>query len=493
MQTICSAFVQVVSSFPPRLRSYGTIVNEYVFEIDWMPNGDAHASRVAKEPGSAYHAGRDGDLAKLDMMALQDQDKLRLRALSGSVAGQVWIVTPEQPLVLGRVAPTEPGMDGATIPDPRVSSRHCRIEHAGGGFRVVDLKSTNGMQLNGRRVPVGGSEALADGDVLTLGGVALKIDLGTRRCDEPVADESFSTVVADGDRAGLVTELTPFPLAMCIRKVAQAMVAQESVNEVLRSFEVVLQFQTLAALAEYCAGDRRSVEVDRLLAAFQERPFSLGRWLELHTAVTDAIAADTNLVVHELAVFGAESDLEIRHWRKTAGRLVEIRNNLIHGDGLTSNSAERFCREATDLFAQLMAPMAFWMGYRFIAVEPGDWSDEDKAFVYPCRLLQGCSTPFETRRLATPSPLPSRVPIIVGRDSTSRLSLAPFQAFLPAEDTQLHWFWLSECTRTKTSLVTYPAGFRVPAAAPEAIAGLLGAGARPSGARGPFSGTFGSE
>jgi ABC-type multidrug transport system ATPase subunit len=47
-----------------------------------------------------------------------------------------------------------------------VSGRHARVEPAGGGHRIVDVGSTNGLLYEGRRVP---SHELANGDVIRIG------------------------------------------------------------------------------------------------------------------------------------------------------------------------------------------------------------------------------------------------------------------------------------------------------------------------------------
>jgi predicted component of type VI protein secretion system len=52
------------------------------------------------------------------------------------------------------------------VNDPNVSRRHAELRSEGGRWSVVDLGSTNGIKLNGRRVE---QRELSDGDKLTLG------------------------------------------------------------------------------------------------------------------------------------------------------------------------------------------------------------------------------------------------------------------------------------------------------------------------------------
>jgi len=56
------------------------------------------------------------------------------------------------------------------LPDTGVSRAHAELRLEGGTVRVVDLQSTNGTLLNGRRVRIA---TLADGDRLDLGATSL--------------------------------------------------------------------------------------------------------------------------------------------------------------------------------------------------------------------------------------------------------------------------------------------------------------------------------
>jgi hypothetical protein len=77
------------------------------------------------------------------------------------------------------------GPSGATIgrgrqsdvvlSDPNVSREHAEIRPRGGSWVITDLGSTNGSQLNGRRIE--GSEVLRSGDEIELGASVLTFTL----------------------------------------------------------------------------------------------------------------------------------------------------------------------------------------------------------------------------------------------------------------------------------------------------------------------------
>src|SRR5256885_11638199 len=59
------------------------------------------------------------------------------------------------------------------VDDPNVSRRHAEVRKTIEGWMVVDLGSTNGVKVNGRRVQ---EEVLRPGDKITLGLVDLGFD-----------------------------------------------------------------------------------------------------------------------------------------------------------------------------------------------------------------------------------------------------------------------------------------------------------------------------
>jgi pSer/pThr/pTyr-binding forkhead associated (FHA) protein len=61
------------------------------------------------------------------------------------------------------------------LSDPNVSRQHAEIRPRGGSWVLTDLGSTNGSQLNGRRID--GSEVLRPGDEIELGASAFTFTL----------------------------------------------------------------------------------------------------------------------------------------------------------------------------------------------------------------------------------------------------------------------------------------------------------------------------
>jgi pSer/pThr/pTyr-binding forkhead associated (FHA) protein len=61
------------------------------------------------------------------------------------------------------------------LPSLDVSRRHCRLVHDEGVWQVVDLRSLNGVFLNGEQVL---RAPLAQGDLLRIGGFSFAVDLG---------------------------------------------------------------------------------------------------------------------------------------------------------------------------------------------------------------------------------------------------------------------------------------------------------------------------
>jgi hypothetical protein len=88
------------------------------------------------------------------------QPTARLEFILGPLAGQTIRLTDEM-TTLGSVA-------GNTIvlADPAISKKHVAIRRQDGSYEVVDLGSTNGIYVNGHKVP---KKPLATGDIVRVG------------------------------------------------------------------------------------------------------------------------------------------------------------------------------------------------------------------------------------------------------------------------------------------------------------------------------------
>lgn len=75
---------------------------------------------------------------------------------------------PGRSVVLGRSRQSD-----IVLNDPNVSRRHAEIRREGDGYAVYDLSSTNGLEVNGKRVK---SMILNDGDAITLGTTKVRFE-----------------------------------------------------------------------------------------------------------------------------------------------------------------------------------------------------------------------------------------------------------------------------------------------------------------------------
>jgi pSer/pThr/pTyr-binding forkhead associated (FHA) protein len=101
-----------------------------------------------------------------DLEAFLERYDATLVVVRGSDAGEE-IPLDAPKLVIGR----GPGVDVA-FDDDEMSAQHLAIEWSGGRFRVCDLGSTNGTQVNGARVQ---ARDLATGDRVECGGHVLQL------------------------------------------------------------------------------------------------------------------------------------------------------------------------------------------------------------------------------------------------------------------------------------------------------------------------------
>ena len=96
--------------------------------------------------------------------------------------GSMWILRcPTDETLVFRVAPGNIKTFGRApradfIVDAALVSRlHCRVEAAFDALTVVDLSSTNGTFVNGKRVPPGKYMRLSPGDFILIGRTKLSL------------------------------------------------------------------------------------------------------------------------------------------------------------------------------------------------------------------------------------------------------------------------------------------------------------------------------
>ena len=88
------------------------------------------------------------------------QSVARLEFIHGPLAGQTMPLT-EEVTTLGSVAGNT-----VVLADPAVSKKHAGIRHVEGRYELADLGSTNGIYVNGHKVP---TRTLEAGDVVRVG------------------------------------------------------------------------------------------------------------------------------------------------------------------------------------------------------------------------------------------------------------------------------------------------------------------------------------
>lgn len=81
-----------------------------------------------------------------------------------------------------------------------VSRRHCAVVAEGNGLTVEDLKSRNGTYLNG--VKIAAKVTAADGDVIRVGPLELKVSCAVPAASKPMDDVS-RWLMADDEPAGM--------------------------------------------------------------------------------------------------------------------------------------------------------------------------------------------------------------------------------------------------------------------------------------------------
>ena len=133
-------------------------------------------ARLVKPPETAGEEASQGDLGHTmvysatrvrEAAAAPPPEPPRVRALL-TLDGKTFVLDQER-AVVGRSRRCD-----FVLEDPNVSRRHFELQLRGADWHVVDLESTNGIAVNGKRV---GSALLSPGDEIVAGTSRMRFDL----------------------------------------------------------------------------------------------------------------------------------------------------------------------------------------------------------------------------------------------------------------------------------------------------------------------------
>lgn len=136
------------------------------------PQGEAPAQSPAPEPEAPAEPLPNEALAAVSGTQVLSPEQARAAGLVREqvtlyVAGQAFRVS-QKVTTLGRSRDCD-----IVVPDPNVSRVHAEVRHEGLEYVLVDLGSTNGVEVNGRRVL---RHSLRDGDRVSLGGAEVVVE-----------------------------------------------------------------------------------------------------------------------------------------------------------------------------------------------------------------------------------------------------------------------------------------------------------------------------
>jgi Protein of unknown function (DUF3662)/FHA domain len=122
-------------------------------------------------PPAPAQSGRTMIYSSAERVAEPLEERARARAQTALllIEGRRVVIGPEG-ATIGRGRQAD-----VVLNDPNVSRKHAEIRPRGGSWVITDLESTNGSQLNGRRID--GPEVLRPGDEIELGASVMTFTL----------------------------------------------------------------------------------------------------------------------------------------------------------------------------------------------------------------------------------------------------------------------------------------------------------------------------
>jgi hypothetical protein len=133
------------------------------------------AREHAREEGYRFE-GRVGVDLVVDETARRGDLRVRAEIAAGAEGVPGSLVLPDgRRLALGDVPAVIGRMPDCAVPlsDPQASRQHAEIRRDDLGFRLIDLQSMNGTQVNGTTVH---EHVLADGDVILIGATSIRYE-----------------------------------------------------------------------------------------------------------------------------------------------------------------------------------------------------------------------------------------------------------------------------------------------------------------------------
>ncbi len=149
-----------------------TMIDRVRVAISGDPSVPRRAIRVAAAIADRPEFGRDAQdqVQRTEVYrvirATGGPPPLRLRFLDGPRRGQE-LILGKPVTTVGRALDNDLILDGGDV-----SRHHARFEYADGALRLLDLGSTNGTRLNGRRIE---AETVGTGDEIGFGTYALRL------------------------------------------------------------------------------------------------------------------------------------------------------------------------------------------------------------------------------------------------------------------------------------------------------------------------------
>lgn len=165
------------------------IVNQCTFRMgDLIEIGDYS---ITLENNQSTHAQKSSKPIKSNAEPLADDCRATLVVVSNNLAGQIYQLNQKE-MIIGR----ESSENDLVVNHRSISRNHAKIIWRNGDFTIIDLRSANGISINGSDF---GTATLVNGDIIKMGHVKLRYVapgdhyiFNIADTDNVVLDHSFS-------------------------------------------------------------------------------------------------------------------------------------------------------------------------------------------------------------------------------------------------------------------------------------------------------------
>ncbi|MBK9923660.1 MAG: SUMF1/EgtB/PvdO family nonheme iron enzyme [Anaerolineales bacterium] len=226
--------------------------------------------------------------------------------------------------------------------------------------------------------------------------------------------------------------LFPYPLADLYRRYRVSREPYDKLGFLLSASEASLKF--LVAVSFGLTNTNNEKLIQDLSRVKLNSP-SFGTWEKLLEIVVSNVekSSETNELTSLIIQCLKNNEGKQSEYIKSVKKLIEWRNDYVHGGTITSLTAKNILEEAEPVFRNAFRSLSFLANYPFVICEEVRFIRNPSCFEAVIRLAQGCNPTFPYEIWRLDKPIDPQVTLLMSPNLSTAYSLNPILIILPDE------------------------------------------------------------